>query len=465
MSNQLDFFPRYFTAKAIALYFILLVVLFMLFYNHSLPIFMVIIGVVEAAGFFYLSNLLTKRWSSISEKKFPKKLFALSLFIRVGWVIFSYIYYTIITGQPFEFDAGDTFFYNWNADRIHDGSIGIGYIRDQMGLDDCGYIYYLALIKTIIPGDIIITRLLKALLSAYTCILVYRIGQRNFGDKTARIAGIFCMLMPYLVYYCGLHAKETEMVFLVVLFIDRADFMFRSEKFNLATVGIPLLLAGVLFTFRTVLGMTALFSLLTVLLFPTRNPIKAWKRIFAGFWVVLIITYFISGRIASEITEVWQKKDENQSLSIQNKARINKFSDYASAAVFAPGILVIPLPTMVHVEGQENIEIINGGYYVKNILAFFIMLAFLRILKEKRIRDFTLLGSFTIGYLIIIAFSAFAQSGRFQMPVLPFLMLFGAFGVSKIKKSTTKYYFIYLIIIFVVIIAWNWFKLAGRDLI
>lgn len=66
---------------------------------------------------------------------------------------------------------------------------------------------------------------------------------------------------------------------------------------------------------------------------------------------------------------------------------------------------------MVETPGQENQRLIHGGNYVKNILAFFTMFALFLLIKEGKWRDHLLIGSFTMGYLAVIALSAFAQSG------------------------------------------------------
>jgi len=85
--------------------------------------------------------------------------------------------------------------------------------------------------------------------------------------------------------------------------------------------------------------------------------------------------------------------------------------------------------------------------------------------------------AFMLGYLVVLAFSYFAQSERFHQPVMPFEMMFAAYGVSlaiqgvPIRKGignrgTYKRWFMYwCIAMFVAAIAWNWFKLAGRGMI
>ena len=65
------------------------------------------------------------------------------------------------------------------------------------------------------------------------------------------------MLMPNLIYYCGLHLKEIEMTFLIILFLERTDYVIRLQKYNLINILLPILTAGLLFFFRTVIGVTA----------------------------------------------------------------------------------------------------------------------------------------------------------------------------------------------------------------
>ena len=143
----------------------------------------------------------------------------------------------------------------------------------------------------------------------------------------------------------------------------------------------------------------------------------------------------------------------------------NRLAKNMSGAVFAPIIFVIPFPTMVDVPIQENQQLLNGGNYVKNIMAFFVMFALIWAIRKKEWRNYALIGSFTIGYLLIISFSAFAHSERFHIPVLPFELILAAYGVSLMNNKSKKYYILYLVFIFFVLIGWNWFKLRGRGLV
>ncbi len=471
---MLSYFPKYFINKAIVLYIGSIIVVSLLFISHTMSWYWYIFGLIEVIGFFYFSNLLTKRWINISEKTFLKKLFSTALIIRVIWVIFSYWFYILMTGQPFEFSAGDAIGYHKEAIWVHqliaDGNLESYWAFISGKYSDAGYPFYLGLQYTLTGDSIFIARIIKAILSAFMCILIYRLAARNFGETTGRMAAIFCMLMPNLIYYCGLNLKETEMVFLSVAFVERTDLLLRSKRYTFFNILGPLLLASSLFLFRTVLGATALMAFFSALVFSSAKIVGWGKRALIGTWIVLAVGYFLGGKISSEVEEVWENRTTNQEKSLawraseKNKAG-NKFAKYAGGAVFAPMIFTIPFPTMINSPWQENQQLMNGSNYVKNITSFFTIAGIIFLIYRRKWRDHILILSFLIGYLGVIAMSAFAQSERFHLPSLPFALIIGAYGLSQMTNKNKKHYKIYLAIIFVAIIGWNWFKLAGKGII
>lgn len=468
---MLNYIPRFFTSKAIYLYISVLIFCNIVFIAHSLPFLYWLFGVVEVIGFFYFSNLMTRQWANVSPKDFVRKLFWLAFIIRLVWVFFSYFFYIYMTGQPFEYSAGDSIGYHgeaqwlsgmitkWNLQPYYD------YIKGRYS--DMGYAYYLGWQYWITGSSILIARILKALYGALMCILIYKLARRNFGDSVARMAAIFCMLMPNLIYYSGIHTKEVEMVFITVLYIERADFLLRHKRYNYINIAIPLFLASSLFFFRTVLGATALFSFFSALLFSSNKVLGMGKRTMLIVWGLVAASYFVGGKIANEVEDTWALKTNNQGKSLDfrsTRKNGNSFAKYASSAVFVPLIFVIPFPTLVQTPNQENMQLIHGGNYVKNILSFFVLFSIYWVIKYKKWRDYALIGSFTIGYLLVIANSAFAQSERFHQPALPFLLILAAFGVSKMNDKVKMYFNWYNVVIFAAIVVWSWYKLAGRGL-
>lgn len=469
---MLHYIPKFFTQKAIALYFVSLVAISIIFFRNSMSMLWIIFGVVETVGFFYFSNLLTKKWQKLKIKTFSKKIFSTALIIRLVWVVFSYFFYTYMTGKPFEFSAADSFAYHENgvygANNFSNGYFNVPAMYAWLGVSDMGYSTYLSFVYLLTDNSIFIARLLKALWGAWTVLLIYRVASRNFGESTGRIAGIMAMLLPNLILYTGLHLKETEMIFLLVAFIERADYLLRSSKFNFLNVFVVLLLAGLLFTFRTVLGAAVLFALFTALLLSSKRTTKMGNRFILGVWVVLAIGYFMGGSIATEIEQVWESRGENQQNSMEWRAKReggNILAKYGSATIFAPTIFMIPVSTMVNIDTQQNQQLMHGGNYIKNILSFFIYFIIIWQIKQKKWRDFLLLEVFFLAYLAIISLSAFAQSERFHLPAIPFYLMFVAYGIVNATNKTKKYFNWYTILIFIALVVWNFIKLKGRGLV
>ena len=471
---MLNYFPKYFSSKAISVYFAAIIISNLLLFNHILDWKWWLFGIVEAVGFFYYSSELSVKWLKFNERRFLKKVFITAFLIRLVWVLFSYVFYTIMTGKPFEFDCADSGGYHVEATMISallkEGNLQPYWdmaVRLRKGPSDMGYPFYLGFQYFFTDDSILFERIIKSLLGAFSCILMYRLAFRSFGESTARLAAIFCMLMPNMILYSGLHVKEVEMVCLTIWYMERADFMLRNKNFNFAEIAPPVVLAGSLFLFRTVLGFTAIFSLFTAVLFTSNKIMNFGKRMIIFIWLIGVTAFFVGGTISNEIEAVWKDREKNQEESMQmrtNQVNGNKFAKYMGAAVFAPMIFAIPFPTVVETPLQQNQKIINGGNYVKNILAFFVLIAVVFILKEGKWREYLLIGTFVIGYLAILSMSAFAQAERFHQPVLPFEILLACYGIHVISNKQIKYFTWWQALIFVAILGWSWFKLAGRGM-
>jgi hypothetical protein len=463
------YLPKYFTKKALTLYIVLLIVCSLAATTRVLPFQWIVFGLIEVICFFYFSNILTQKWSGLSPTAFKKKLFRVSLIIRVLYVIFSYFFYIEMTGQPFEFAAADSLGYDgeakWLLSLIKANRIDVYIAYVKGNISDMGYVAYLTSLYSIFGDGVIWARLIKALLSAYTCVLVYKIGSRNFNDATGKIAGVLVLLSPNLIYYCGLHLKETEMVFLTMLFLERADYLIRSKQISVRIL-IPVIILGLsLFFFRTVLGVAAFCALtLGFMFFADRGKINLGKKMAFAFVFLILGLVLQGGRVESEIDKYWGDRDTNQKQSMQARAtKGNSLASYGSAAVFAPLVLIAPFPTLVNIETQQNQMLLNGGYFTRNIIVFFTVIALLLLWKQKTYKKHLLLLSFLFGYLAILAFSKFALSERFHLPILPIIFLFAALGITQLTKKNARYFIPYLTLISLIILAWNIFKVAGRD--
>lgn len=474
---MITFFPQYFAKRAIAVYMALLILIPVLF-GYPMKWYWWIFGIVEVVCFFMLSSELSKSWSSAKEHAFLTNVFWLAFILRVSYVIFSYFFYISYNNSYFEFGAADSYTYHLfalhGAEMIKNGEFNFKHQFDAMGffsrgvdLSDMGYPIGLSFLYLLTNNSIIVARLVKCLLSSFTVWMMFKIAKRNFGDSVAKITAIFCALMPNLIYYCGTNLKETEMLFITVLFIERADSVIRG-KVTLWQLIPVFMIAGLAYFFRGVLAIVLLLAFFTALLLSSQKVISKTKKVFVlGMSVILFGVAFgnnILERIdLSDLTQVQAQQDANMQWRSERSGG-NQFSSMASSAVFAPLIFTIPFPTMVDIPYQQTQQLLHGGNYVKNITSFFTILALFMLLLSGTWKEKVLPIAFMIGYLIVLVFSNFAQSERFHIPILPFSLMFAAYGITQMKNKHKRWFVYWIAFIFVANIGWSWFKLRGRGM-
>lgn len=486
MAMKMQGLPDWFATYAVATYAIALAGVSFVYSNYSMEWYFMLFGIVWVAGFFFLSVKYSRDWSMQRVRKsktFEKKLFLTGFLIHAAYAIFIYFFYLNMTGQPQEFQVGDSAFYmeiagedwmrNWDSGTLWAGITEYA----QNYFSDVGYPLFLLLPIRIfgLDASYVIIRLIHALFGAYTAVIIYRLTARSMGESIARITAIFCMLHPVLICYSGMILKEVFMTWLVVVFIDIADRLLRSRKYTFSTIA-PLVLIGFsLFLFRTVLGMIAFMAVFFALVMMDNKIISLGRKILLGVLLAGVLALAASDTIMREIryvTETDVKEQQEKSLEYRygekknsDKGLGNTFAKYAGAAVFAPLIFTIPFPTMVNATiGQEDMRLIHGGNWMRNVMSGFVILAMIMLLITGDWRKYTLPLAMMLGYLLMLAFTQFAHSLRFHIPVMPFEMMFAAYAIANMRRKHRNWYLIWCLVMVVACFAWNWFKLAGRGL-
>ena len=475
-------FPKWLSQYSIAVYLLALAVVSLMYSAYSMPWYYMLSGVVSVLAFFLYGSKVVEdtALSKIKkEKRFEKRIFIIAFVPRLITMLLIYWIFMANYGDAFGFENGDATYYNdlgqFVAGMVDSGDYhfydAISKWSGNKDISDMGYGVYVGFIYWLTDNSIIAVRLLKCVWSALTVLLLYRLAKRNFGEQTARVAAIFCALWPNFWYYCSVHLKEAEMVFLAMLFVEQADQMLRSRQFTVWKVIPVLLIAAAIFTFRTPLGMIALLSLVFSVVMSSTRVVSWGKRLIIGLLAVALIGIVAGNRLeerARGLVEQVNNRYQAGNMEWRSKREHgNMFAKYAGATVFAPMIFTLPFPTMVQpYDGQNVQQLLNGSNYTKNIISLFTIFTMIALLLNGKWREHLLPLSFMLGYLLVLVMSAFAQSERFHQPIMPFELMFAAYGLSiAVKKKKYKRWFTYwCIFMFVVVVAWNWFKLAGRGI-
>ena len=466
---MLTFFPKQISERAIIVYLVSLAAVSLFYISYAMGLGYMALGCFWVIGFFSLLVYCSKKWMAVSRKQYVENIFFGALALRIVWVIASYYFYQEVTGIPFEFQARDAVGYHedamWLAEQPW--SMTRAYLFGSILYADSGFPFFLTAIYKAFGPVIMVPRIINALLSSWTCLLIYKMSSRTFDEKVARMAGIMMVFMPNLIIYCGYHLKETLMIFLTVACLERADYIIRSERLTFFGILVPSLLAGSLFFFRTAMGAAAVFAFASGVLISSAPTMKQLGKRFALIgWGVLALVVFAGGTIASEVESMWEGRGESlEKKRTEQTLRGNQWAQYATATVMAPMITVLPFATMVDVDEQYGQQAKSGGNFIRNFMGFFTFLAIYEALRRRQWRNFVLIGAFVAAYLGVVALSGFSNSERFLLPGLPGLIMMWAYGISTLRAKTYKLLTPWCFVVFAMEFAWAYFKLGSRGIL
>ena len=469
MGNKL---LRHICSIGIGLYLLTLLVVSIVFKGHALQAKWILWGIGEVLFFFVMTAVFYPRWKNDEPKKFWRKVFWTALAIRIVYALVMCFYYYYETGIAFEYGASDSLGYHMIG-VYFSRCVRHGYFlyifkflnAYTMGFSDQGYPLWLTLIYTIFGRNLLTPRFLKGLMSAYLCIVVWKLGSRTFGERTGRLAAVMCVFTPILIQSCGLHTKEMEMIFLSVLALERMDYLIRSKKYTFWNIFFPILLTGMTFGFRTIIGMCLIFAFLAFVVLSSPDLVSKKAKIITMAATVVVFFAFLFSPIGWEMRYIYKLKFKDLNYqSSKYEAMGLEHSELAKSWIMAPGAFVLPLAPMVE-ESPDHNKMIHGSTYVTNFLAFFAMLAIVIAFRQKKWRDFSLIGAYELSYLAIIMFSFAANSERYHEPVVPFIVLTAAYAMTHLRRKDLKLFYVYCGLLFVALVVWNWMKLSARGLV
>ena len=443
---------------------------------------LVLTAAISIVLFFFLGKYMSNKFSLLGEKKFLRSVFTVGFIVRFLWILYMFFVFNPRYYGSRHGDGADTDWFmgfgKYLSEWISgDSMYSLSQIIDinMSAIDDVAYPMILGVEYLLTGGvsDVFVPYVIKSILGAFCAICIYRVTKRHFGDGAARIASIFVCLNPNIIYWCGTMMKEAEMVFFCCLAVDKFDEALSSNSALTIKSLLPGILCGLVLLFmRTTLGLALFAGVMVHIVLADKRIISVGKKIFMGALMVIVLSVVVGDHLIDQSQKYIQKaQSDYQHTNMEWRSEReggNSFAKYASAMVFAPLIFTIPFPTFNQAYEAQLLQVqLSGGYFIKNILSFFVIILIIQLLISGEWRKHVFILGYTCAYLVVLIFSGFAQSGRFHMPIWPMLMIFAAYGVqlAKSNKIMRKWFTYVLFAEVFVCLAWNWFKLAGRGMI
>lgn len=422
---------------------------------------------------------VTRKYNKLPEKLFVRKIFFLSLRVRLFSSLFLYILFYYITGTELDVEPLDSLGFHEagvevaNLFRNNDFSF-MELIVLSAGFDYIGYTSFLGIVYFFTNDSVIVVRIIQIFIGSYSVLQIYYIGRMVWNEHIGKNSAIIAMAFQPLIMYDSMHLRETFMVLTFLLFI-RYTFVTINYGITLKRIIILLSVLIALTILRTALFVVALLSLITYLLLYSKA--KIYRKAIISLFIVFAFYLLVNN--VSQFTLVEQKMLGYAGMETEVKGggrSLEQFSDnnqtYASilsVPLLAIQSLSTPYPSMV----KTNIALYNqtlqwyyiGGLMIYGYLIFFGYLGVYKFYKDrvKRKKNSLILISLAYNILALVT-SAYIFSIRFNIIKMAIAILFIGYGLSYYNKKMKPAFIIYCIFISVIIIAWNYVKLAGRGL-
>lgn len=472
-NSQLLWLPKWMANNIMVAIIVVITAVGLPFMQQTMDWYNWILCMVGISCFCYFSHTLPKSWGRYSRRSFEKHLFWMTLVLRLIWILFYSQLTYWLWNTPWEQPEGTTMdstgYYHtasWFASMMQDGIFGeeISRMAANSGIADLGYPILLAILQVLGLDSILWTRIPNCIFEAVVCLMVYRIGTRNFGEAVGRLGAIFTMLMPLTFMYAGITMKESMMIMLFMLCINQMDQIVRGKNKGFWHVcGAIALVISVSF-FRTSMALILITAFLLGLLLIENKRSKWVNRLLTLLLIVAAGFLFANELLVVQVSEI-QSGIEMSEGNFRVRARTNALVENFSKAMFAPMIFTVPFPTMVEIPGQTWQQLCSGGNFIKNIMSYMVILLFVMLLMQNKWRPYTFPIAALCGYLMSLTLSSFAHSGRFHEPAVPLELMFAAAAMQLYPQQIKRLWRPALFFEVLVVVAWNWFKLKGRGLI
>jgi Tfp pilus assembly protein PilF len=340
------------------------------------------------------------------------------------------------------------------------------------------YAYFLALIYRVLGSQYLAALLIQIVIGSFSCVLLFRIAQKYFDQRTAVLAGAIAAVYPVFIFYDAMLLKENLMVFFTLLFIVLYARGSRRALFLAGVcVGInalmrptiflilPFLVAYDFFKYRSAWLKRAL--LIGAGIIVTIFPVALRNRVVGGEWVVTVASggmNFWTGNNAQAsgayvgapfvTSEELQYESEDFRREASKRSGRELTIDETSSFWYREGLRFITgnpakfawvlwrkfvafwhdteLPSDLNFYLARDFSgVLQFDLLTFGIIVPFAVLGIVQALRKKNSLNFLLL---TLAGSNLLASLIFFNSSRYRLPVVPVFILYAGFAVSEIIR-------------------------------
>lgn len=331
-------------------------------------------------------------------------------------------------------------------------------------ISDTGFCTFQAFLFVVFGYTPILFKLIYCAIGSYTAVRLYKLSSILFEQPVARLAAILFMLFPIAWFFSAVIMKETTMVFLIV------EAMYQTVKlqryYKTSTLLKLLFFIIVIFFFRSAISILLIMGAAFSMFMQVKK-----RRLVVNILVTAILLggYLFFLQSTGKAEKYYQQYTETDAFVEQRfitGSKVNPYTAIVNAPIYFSISLFAPFPSFVEVPISFGREIPHDEYYyhvagcmVWVIIAFFSIYGLYHAIRFRR-RDLAPIWIFILGYEFVLLRSILFTSVRFTFPLKPFLLMLAAFGIYELKNK--KWFTLYLIAAFFMIIGWNYVRLKGR---
>lgn len=461
------------TSKTLAFVTVIFLTVFLCFSTYLMPFSWLLIHFVVIAFFIWYGRIAINQIQALGEQRFSKYLLSRSTIVfGVALLVLNFFFWAY-NGSFFEPNSADSQIYHVHGKALAirfaalNFDISSYYIDNEF--DDYGYGTFLGMLHLIFGPNLFWSKIANFILAILSVRKIQKLAQVTFGFESSKIASIFFLLSPFYWLFISFNLKEVLMIYLTI----NALYFFLisvSYKFQFRSLFWAVFFLCSLFFFRTALGLAALLAMFIhlVLNIPkTKGRFHLFLISTVMLGALLLFFFYQVGVVERAIFHLDQSVSGNQFVSELNGKAANMDNVSLNQLLLAPfvffAIILAPFPTFTLVNDQVLIAWFLSAFFIKAMLMLYFILGLLS-LKRHNFRGAIVLLSFIFIYLLILAIAAQTTSGRLQLVAYPFMLIIAAEGFVKSKLNNFRW-ILYMLLLLVITLVWNYFKLSIRGYI